>query len=103
VLQNLITNGIQAMPAGGTLTIRGEQDSAGTVRLEFIDTGQGISPENMKKLFQPLFTTKAKGIGLGLVVCRNLTEANSGRIEVSSKPGQGSTFAVVLPTERGTV
>ncbi len=103
VLQNLITNGIQAMPAGGTLTIRGELDSEGTVRLEIIDTGEGISPENMKKLFQPLFTTKAKGIGLGLVVCRNLTEANGGRIEVASEPGQGTTFAVVLPIKGGTV
>ena len=102
VLQNLFTNAIQAMPAGGALTIRGEQDSEGTVRLEVVDTGAGISPEDMKKLFQPLFTTKAKGIGLGLVVCRNLTEANDGRIEVASEPGQGTTFAVILPIERRT-
>ena len=103
VLQNLLTNAIQAMPEGGTLTIRGEQDSEGTVRLEVADTGEGISPGNMKNLFQPLFTTKAKGIGLGLVVCRNLTEANDGRIDVTSEPGQGTTFAVVLPIERRAV
>lgn len=65
------------------------------------DTGEGISDENMKKLFQPLFTTKARGIGLGLTVCRNLTEANGGRIEVESRLGEGTTFAVTLPVERG--
>ena len=54
----------------------------------------------MAKLFQPLFTTKAKGIGLGLVVCKNLTEVNGGRIEVLSEPGKGSTFTVVLPVEK---
>jgi two-component system NtrC family sensor kinase len=54
----------------------------------------------MKKLFQPLFTTKTKGIGLGLVVCKNLVEANGGSIEVESEVGQGTTFTVVLPVER---
>ncbi len=97
VLQNLITNAIQAMPAGGILTLHGRQDNDGMVQLQMGDTGEGISPENMKKIFQPLFTTKAKGIGLGLVVCRNLTEANGGRIEASSEPGRGSTFTVILP------
>ena len=103
VLQNLITNAVQAMPTGGVLTLRGGRDSEGTVRLEVADSGEGISPENMNKLFQPLFTTKAKGIGLGLVVCKNLVEANRGRFEVESEPGRGTTFAVVLPIERGTV
>lgn len=97
VLHNLITNAIQAMPAGGILTLHGRQDNDGMVLVQIADTGEGISPENMKKLFQPLFTTKAKGIGLGLVVCRNLAEANGGRIEVSSEPGRGTTFTVILP------
>ncbi len=97
VMQNLITNAIQAMPAGGSLTIRGGRDDEGMIGLEVADTGGGISPENMEKLFQPLFTTKAKGIGLGLVVCKNLVEANGGRIEVKSAPGQGTTFTVTLP------
>jgi signal transduction histidine kinase len=55
----------------------------------------------MNKLFQPLFTTKAKGIGLGLVVCKNLVTANNGRIEVESALEQGTTFAVLLPIEKG--
>ena len=61
------------------------------------DTGTGITPENMQKLFQALFTTKAKGIGLGLAVSQKLAEANGGKIEVASQPGRGSLFTVYLP------
>jgi signal transduction histidine kinase len=86
------------MPVGGTLIIRAQEDLAsGTMKVSFIDTGVGISPENMKKLFQPLFTTKARGVGLGLTISRNLTETNGGMIEVESRQGEGTTFTVVLP------
>jgi signal transduction histidine kinase len=61
------------------------------------DTGAGISPENIGKIFEPLFTTKAKGIGLGLAVSRKLAEANGGQIEVKSELGKGSTFTLFLP------
>jgi signal transduction histidine kinase len=61
------------------------------------DSGMGISPENMGKLFEPLFTTKTKGIGLGLAVSQKLTEANGGRIEAHSQLGKGTTFTVYLP------
>jgi nitrogen fixation negative regulator NifL len=98
VFQNLITNAVQAMPDGGALRIAARPD-ADFIEISIEDTGQGISPENMNKLFQPLFTTKAKGIGLGLVVCRNLIEANGGRIEVGSELGVGTTFRVILPLE----
>ena len=101
VLQNLIVNGVQAMPAGGVLTLRGGRDSEGTVRLEIADTGEGISPENMKNLFQPLFTTKSRGIGLGLSICKNLTEANGGRIAVASEPGTGTVFTIRIPIQGG--
>jgi signal transduction histidine kinase len=70
------------------------------IAITVTDNGEGISPENMTKLFQPLFTTKARGFGLGLVVCKNLVEANGGQIEVESEVGKGTTFTVVLPTER---
>ncbi|MBI5643553.1 MAG: PAS domain S-box protein [Deltaproteobacteria bacterium] len=104
VFCNLITNAVQAMPAGGNLNIKAEESlEDGAVRVSFRDTGTGITPENMKKLFQPLFTTKARGIGLGLVVCKNLVEANEGRIEVESRPGEGTTFMVILPIDRGGV
>lgn len=98
VLQNLITNGFQAMPSGGVLTLSARDDrQSGLLRLSVIDSGEGITPENMKRLFQPLFTTKTKGIGLGLVVCRSLVEANGGSIKVVSEAGKGTTFSVALP------
>lgn len=99
VLQNLIINAIQAMPNGGTLQVGARRD-ADFIEISVADTGEGITPEHMKKLFQPLFTTKARGIGLGLVVCRNLTEANGGRIEVESELGKGATFSIHLPMEK---
>jgi PAS domain S-box-containing protein len=96
VFTNLITNAIQAMPNGGELRI----DVYGTDEFLFVafkDTGVGIPEENMGKLFNPFFTTKAKGQGLGLPVCKRLVEAHDGRITVKSKPGEGSTFTVELP------
>jgi two-component system NtrC family sensor kinase len=121
VFQNLITNAIQAMPGGGELRIsarkvqearndeRGNNELhlgprtpilvPGFIEISVTDTGEGISQENMNKLFQPLFTTKAKGIGLGLVVCRNLVDANGGKIEVESQVGTGTTFMVKLPAD----
>ena len=113
VLTNFITNAIQAMPDGGALRVTARHVGSGLVpaqpgypqeaplqnfiAISVTDTGVGIAPENMKKLFQPLFTTKAKGIGLGLVVCKNLVEANGGRIEVKSELGKGTTFVALMP------
>ena len=106
VFQNLMVNAVQAMPGGGVLDLSarlvgGRQGGAeDAVAIRVGDTGDGIAPENMQRLFQPLFTTKAKGIGLGLVVCKNLVEANGGRIDVESTPGQGTSFVVMLPVEK---
>jgi signal transduction histidine kinase len=63
------------------------------------DTGIGITPEGMAKLFQPLFTTKARGVGLGLMVVKNLTEANGGTVAVQSEVDQGTSFSVTLPRQ----
>ena len=98
VIANLIINAYQAMPAGGELTITGS-NVRGNVRIEFADTGVGISPENIDKIFEPLFTTKLKGIGLGLTVSKILTEINGGKIKVKSTVGKGSTFSLSLPIE----
>ncbi len=98
VLGNLLSNGLDAMPEGGILEISATEDvAAGTIAVRVRDTGKGIAPEIMDKLFQPLVTTKARGIGLGLVVAKNLTQANGGSITVQSVPGQGTTFTVTLP------
>jgi signal transduction histidine kinase len=96
--RNLISNGVEAMPEGGELAIRAtENRQAGTVTISVCDTGAGIAPVVLGKLFQPLVTTKARGIGLGLVVAKNLTQVNGGRIEVRSELGQGAIFSVILP------
>ncbi len=100
VLGNLVLNACQAMTEGGTLVISAKQTKvAGQpfINIAVKDTGVGILPENMKKLFEPLFTTKPKGIGLGLAVSQKLIEANGGRIEVESEAGKGSLFTVYLP------
>ena len=101
VLVNLVRNAYQAMPQSGELTIEATVIKEG-VRVAIIDTGCGITQENMSKLFEPLFTTKPRGIGLGLATSKQLIEATGGRIEVESKQGQGSTFTVVLPVKSMT-
>jgi signal transduction histidine kinase len=83
---------------GGELTITAHRHEE-MVAIAVKDSGVGITPENMAKIFEPLFTTKSKGIGLGLAVSRKLTEANGGRIEVKSELGKGSTFTLILPVE----
>jgi signal transduction histidine kinase len=98
VLWNLITNGVEAMPDGGALEIRAAEDRAAkTVTVSVRDSGSGITPEHRARLFQPMFTTKARRVGLGLVVVKNLTQANGGSVRVESEPGRGSTFSVSLP------
>jgi signal transduction histidine kinase len=100
VFTNIISNALQAMNGKGELNIRtGIDDNYAWVR--FRDSGCGISKENMEKIFEPLFTTKPKGIGLGLAISKRLVEQNNGKIEVASKPGQGTTFIVKLPLEIG--
>jgi signal transduction histidine kinase len=96
VLTNLITNAYQAMPEGGTLSVRARL-VAEQLQLSLSDTGLGMPAEVQEKIFEPLFTTKANGIGLGLVVSKNLVEVNGGLIEVKSTAGQGTTFMVNLP------
>ena len=105
VLGNLLLNAYQAMPGGGKIKISAELIRVGEleeekIRLTVSDTGEGISPENLGKIFEPLFTTKAKGIGLGLPVCRKFIEANHGEISAISKINEGTTFVIVLPTEK---
>jgi signal transduction histidine kinase len=98
VFINLIMNGIQAMPKGGTLTLRTYREG-NEIRIAVQDTGCGIAPENMSKLFTPFFSTKkeVKGVGLGLSVSYGIIQRLQGRIEAASKAGEGSTFTVCIP------
>lgn len=96
VFTNMLTNGIQALPEGGSLTVTGTaSDDEATIVVS--DTGVGVSEENMNKLFQPLFTTKAKGTGLGLAVCKRIVEAHHGEITVESEEGVGTSFTIKIP------
>jgi signal transduction histidine kinase len=102
VFANIVSNAYQAMSEGGTLTVRASVDAQdGMIRVAWHDTGPGISREHLERIFDPLFTTKAKGIGLGLVVCKRLAERQGGRLEVESAPGAGATFTVCLPQAGG--
>src|SRR5574337_133255 len=98
VMLNLILNGLQAMPAGGTLTLDAAK-TRGALTLTVADTGHGIPPEALPRVFDPYFTTKAQGLGLGLAIARRIVEDHGGRVEVESQPGRGSRFSVILPLE----
>jgi len=97
VFGNIILNAIQAMPEGGQLVMKSDVPSPEWVAVSFTDTGVGISEENLGKIFEPLFTTRTKGIGLGLAVTKTLVQGHGGTIEVQSEVGKGSTFTVRLP------
>jgi len=96
LLLNLILNGIQAMPNGGMLRLEAKASRENLI-LTVADVGEGISPENLPRIFEPYFTTKASGSGLGLAIARRIVEAHGGTIEVKSEPGQGSLFLISLP------
>ena len=101
-LTNLTINAIQAMPKKGKLTIRARSKRDSTI-MTVEDTGAGIPRKNLGKLFSPFFTTKAKGQGLGLAVCKRLVEAQGGTITVKSKPRKGTAFTIKLPRGRKEV
>ncbi len=97
VFTNIAYNAVQAMPEGGRLAVECQASGSEKVIISITDTGVGIPAEVLPKLFEPLFTTRAKGIGLGLAVAKTLVEGHGGTIEVQSEMGQGTTFTVILP------
>ncbi|MHA1890993.1 MAG: PAS domain S-box protein [Promethearchaeota archaeon] len=96
VIINLVSNGIDAMPDGGTITIS-TKETKESVILEVKDTGTGIPEKNLGEIFEPLFTTKKSGIGLGLSIVSEIIEKHGGKIEVESTVGEGTTFIISFP------
>ncbi|MCJ7429741.1 ATP-binding protein, partial [Candidatus Bathyarchaeota archaeon] len=95
---NLVRNAIDAMPEGGTLTIKSEQTDS-HLKISFSDSGVGMPKETMERLWTPLFTTKAKGMGFGLSICKRIVEAHGGSIVVESRLGKGTTFTITIPIQ----
>lgn len=96
ILVNLIQNSVQAMPDGGELEIATHSDEPGSITIAVRDTGCGIPPENLGRIFEPLFSTKTMGIGLGLAIAKRYAELNGGELSVESQPGRGTTFRLHL-------
>jgi len=99
VFINLLSNAVDAMPDGGKLTIT-SKESNGKVEIAITDTGIGMTEEMMGKLWSPLLTTKPRGMGFGLVICKRIVEAHGGTITAESKVGEGSTFTITLPHQQ---
>jgi two-component system, NtrC family, sensor kinase len=96
-LLNLMRNAREAMQGGGRLKVRVDLRPDGMAEIAVIDTGPGIAPEHLPKIFDPFFSTKAKGTGLGLALVQQIAIEHGGRVEVESAPSEGTTFRMVLP------
>ncbi|MBS7249936.1 MAG: PAS domain S-box protein [Candidatus Freyarchaeota archaeon] len=99
VFVNIIKNSFDSMPEGGELTIE-IRLAGGNLKIIFADTGRGVPPELLEKIWSPLFTTKARGLGMGLPICKRLVEAHGGSILLESLFGKGTTITITLPVKR---
>jgi signal transduction histidine kinase len=103
VFMNILINAADAMRDGGTLTVRtGFEVSEEAIEITISDTGKGMDREQMENIFQPFFTTKPKGTGLGLPITKRLIEQHGGSLRVESAVGKGTTFTITLPVRRVT-
>ena len=99
VILNLVTNAAQASPPGGVVTVK-TRAAGNMAEIAVIDRGSGIDPKNLESIFNPFFTTKPDGVGLGLAICSKIVDEHGGQISVESTPGEGSVFHVFLPLHR---
>jgi signal transduction histidine kinase len=101
-LLNIALNAIKAMQEGGKFTVEThteapDGDNPGVIKIVFKDSGEGITPENLSRIFSPFFTTRQQGTGLGLSITQRIVEQHNGELSVASAPGQGATFTITLP------
>jgi PAS domain S-box-containing protein len=96
VLHNVFINAFDAMPDGGTLEIESKENNK-NVSIKICDSGAGMPKKVIEKLYTPFFTTKAKGVGLGLAICKRIVEAHGGSIGIESKVGKGTCVTIILP------
>jgi signal transduction histidine kinase len=101
-LMNLIVNAIEAMPGGGTLSIDSKWTEE-TLQLEITDTGGGIADDQIKKIFEPFYTTKEQGLGLGMPYAKKIIEEHGGSVSLNTKSGEGTTIRITLPANREEV
>jgi len=99
VLHNIFINAFDAMPDGGTLKIESKENGE-NVSIKICDSGVGMSKKVAEKLFTPFFTTKARGVGLGLAICKRIVEAHGGSIDVESKEDKGTCITIILPKKQ---
>jgi signal transduction histidine kinase len=100
VITNLLSNAAQASPAGAVVTVKtrlAETPEGPQAEIAVIDRGSGIDPKHLENIFNPFFTTKAAGVGLGLSIVSKIVDEHGGQITVESTPGEGSVFHVYLP------
>jgi signal transduction histidine kinase len=100
VILNIALNAIEAMPQGGTLTFRTSSEFPGEISVIISDTGSGINKKDLKDIFKPFFTTKEKGVGLGLAICQKIIKEHGGSVSVKSIPSGGTAFYIKLKTAR---
>ncbi|MDR2861150.1 MAG: PAS domain S-box protein [Syntrophobacterales bacterium] len=100
VLLNLYMNALDAMPKGGTLTVSMAAQKNDMVQITITDTGCGIAPKDLARIYDPYFTTKSTGTGIGLAIVHRILEFHNGRIHVESEEGQGTTVTLLLPREK---
>jgi signal transduction histidine kinase len=97
--KNIVKNAVEAMEGTGTLTVTVHRAADGQAEISFADTGPGIPTDNLTNIFQPLFSTKAKGIGFGLSIAKMIVERHGGIIEAKSEMGKGANIIIRLPLE----
>ncbi len=102
VLLALISNAVEAMTEGGRISIRARSKGADRLRLEVEDSGPGIRPDQLRRIFDLFFTTKSSGTGMGLAVARKIVERHVGTITVESEVGKGTRFTIELPISHAT-